>query len=373
MSRFIIACGGTGGHLAPGIAIAEALESAGHSCLLLISEKQVDSTLVAKYTHLRFQPTPGRAFGGGLRGVGAFVCGVISGFLKSLKMIREEAPDRVVLFGGFMSLGLGLAARFRQVPVALHEANVRPGKAIRLLKYVAHRLYLPDGVQVAGVASEKVRYLGYPVRREIQPMNRLQARERLGLESADRCLVIIGGSQGALALNEWVHRAFESLAEAGISVYCVTGLGKAQTDVLRHTNARGVTCVAKFVDFSDQMPVVISAADLVISRAGAGSIAEITRCGVPSILIPYPYAADNHQLANAEHHAGNGACVVVQQDELERLFEYTLALFEDRAQLDRYRANVAKLERFDSTERIVEDLLALNIGNLAKEASGVAS
>ena len=123
MSKIIIACGGTGGHLAPGIAVAEVLQERGHVCLLLISHKQVDSALVEKYKHLDFVKTPGRAFTGSLLQRLAFLGSLVSGFFTSRRMLREQAPDIVLLFGGFLSLGLGLAARVKGIPVALHEAN----------------------------------------------------------------------------------------------------------------------------------------------------------------------------------------------------------------------------------------------------------
>ena len=108
MSKILIACGGTGGHLAPGIAIAETLQAQGHQCILLISQKQVDSALVQKYPHLTFHRTPGRAFAGGIaRSLGA-VLGLCSGFVFSRKLLREESPDLVLLSGGFLSVGLSI-------------------------------------------------------------------------------------------------------------------------------------------------------------------------------------------------------------------------------------------------------------------------
>ena len=134
MNKIIIACGGTGGHLAPGIAVAEVLRERGHACLLLISHKQVDSALVEKYSHLDFVKMPGRAFTGGIFQRLAFLGSLVSGFFTSRRMLREQAPDLVLLFGGFLSLGLGLAARSKSIPVALHEANCHPGKAVRMIK-----------------------------------------------------------------------------------------------------------------------------------------------------------------------------------------------------------------------------------------------
>ena len=182
MSKILIACGGTGGHLAPGIAVAEELQQRGHDCVLLISEKDVDSALIKKYGHLKFHRTPGRAFGGGVRSSLSSARSLAAGFIDTRNMLREHAPDLVLLFGGFLSVGLGLAARLAHVPVVLHEANCKPGKATRLLKHFATRIYLPDGVKIKGVGARQTRYLGYPVRKEIQHILKSEAWQLLDIE-----------------------------------------------------------------------------------------------------------------------------------------------------------------------------------------------
>ena len=358
MSKILIACGGTGGHLAPGIAIAETLQERGHECVLLISEKQVESVLIKKYGHLNFYKTPGRAFSGGLTTLVSSVSSIFSGFLFSRKLLKEQEPDLVLLFGGFLSVGLGWAAKLAGVPVALHEANCIPGKAIRLLRRVATRLYLPDGVRMK-VPPERVRYYGYPVRGEIKHILKAEAWKRLGIKVPGKLLVIIGGSQGAEALNVWVAEHFEELAEVGVSLYCVTGLGKGTQGVIEHVNRQGQSISATFVPFSDAMGDVISAADLVITRAGAGSIAEIIRCRAASILIPYPYAADDHQLANARVHEKHGAGIIVEQSNLGSLNDEVHELIFNDWLLSKLKSNLERMERFNSSAKIAEDLVQL--------------
>ena len=367
MSKILIACGGTGGHLAPGIAIADILQSRGHDCVLLISEKDVDSALIKKYDHLHFHRTPGRAFSGGLSSIVASLRSLVSGVMASRKLLRAQDPDLVLLFGGFVSVGLGLAARMAHVPVVLHEANCKPGKATRLLKRFATRVYLPDGVTLKGLGAGKVRYLGYPVRKEIQHLLKSEAWERLGIEVPHKLLVVIGGSQGAGALNDWVMENFETLADAGISIYCVTGLGKISSGTIKHEKSNGHTISATFVQFSDRMGDVISAADLVVSRAGAGSIAEIIRCRAPSILIPYPYAADDHQKANARMHEQHGAGMVLDQQDLEKLTDEVKQLMFNDWLLNQFKSNLERLDRFDSGKRIAEDLEKLCMAYSPKE------
>ena len=168
MSNILIACGGTGGHLAPGIALAETLQARGHNCTLLISKKQVDSVLIKKYQHLDFHKAPGQGFSGGLLNKALFFWRSFAGFIFSYRLLLKKNAEFVILFGGFLSVGLGLAARLAGVPIALHEANCCPGKAVRLLKYPAVRIYLPEGVLLKGISAGKIRYFGFPVRSEIK-------------------------------------------------------------------------------------------------------------------------------------------------------------------------------------------------------------
>ena len=356
MSNILIACGGTGGHLAPGIALAEKLQARGHDCTLLISKKQVDSLLIKKYPHLNFHKTPGLGFSGSLLRRALFFWRLVTGFVHSCRLLRKKNADFVILFGGFLSVGLGLAARFKSVPIALHEANCYPGKAVRLLKYFAVRIYLPESVLLKGISTEKIRYFGYPVRNEIKHCLKADAWERLGITVKNKLLVIIGGSQGASALNNWVVENLDALREMELSVYCVTGLGKTPENLADFNSFESADKSMKFVPFSDQMGDVISAADLVISRAGAGSIAEIIRCRAPTILIPYPYAADNHQEANARLHERQGAGVVLSEKDLDKLLMEIKNLIFNDWMLSKFKSNMTRLDQFDSATRIADDI-----------------
>lgn len=359
MSKVLIACGGTGGHLSPGIAVAEVLQERENDCLLLISEKQVDSRLVEKYAHLNFLAAPGRAFAGGPLQRLQFFGSLFSSFLFARNLLRKEAPDLVLLFGGYLSLGLGLAARVSGVPVAMHEANCVPGRSTRMLKRIANRVYLPDGVRLRGLPPGLVRYYGYPVRADIKHILKAEAARKLKIKVTNKLLVVIGGSQGAKSLNDWALEHFEHLARQGISVFCVTGLGNSSSGTIREVGRDGSEVTATLVPFSDQMGDVISAADLVISRAGAGSIAEIIRCRAPAILIPYPYAADDHQRANANMHEQHGAGMVLEQDRLDELKDEVDELIFNDSLLAKFKLNMERLDRFNSSERIASDLEAL--------------
>ena len=341
--------------MAPGIALAEVLQERGHDCTLLISQKQVDSILIKKYSWLNFYRIPGRGFSGGLLGRMLSLWSMITGCFSSYGLLRRKKPDMVLLFGGFISIGLGLAARFAGIPIALHEANCYPGRAVRLLKYLAVRVYLPDGVRLEGVPSRRLRYFGYPVRRDIKHCLKAEAWERLGITVKNKLLVLIGGSQGASSLNKWLFDHIEELTKLELSVYCLTGIDKCPEESRFSELGNSV----KFVPFSDQMGDVISAADLVVSRAGAGSIAEIIRCRAPSILIPYPYSTDNHQQANALMQERHGAGVVLAESDLDKLMKEVESLIFNDWMLSKFKSNLVRLDRYDSAKLISNDIEAL--------------
>ena len=228
MSRFLISCGGTGGHLSPGIALAEGLRARGHQVVLLISHKKVDTRLIEKYPHLTFERIPGAPFT--LRPVGfvRFVVKQTAGLMRSVRLVRNPRPDAIVGFGGFTTAAIILAGAMFGVPVALHEANRVPGRAIRLLGRLARRVYVPPGVRMSEVRFSALYPMGLPVRPDIVRLPREVARQALGLDPQQPVLVVLGGSQGASKLNEWARQRAEALAFEGIQLYCVTGLGKGE-------------------------------------------------------------------------------------------------------------------------------------------------
>jgi len=356
MSRFLIACGGTGGHLSPGIALAEGLTARGHEAVLLISRKKVDARLIAKYPQLHFERIPGAPFT--LRPVGLAQClwGQAGAFWFSARLIRRWRPDLIAGFGGFTTAGIIVVAALFRRPVALHEANRVPGRAVRFLGGLAQRLYLPPGVALRGVRQARVRHVGLPVRREIVSLPREAAQARLGFDPALKLLVIFGGSQGASALNQWVRGRLERLAAEGIQVCCVTGPDKGGDEVRTLPGAAGRPVRAVFLPFCDDVATLLSAADLVVSRAGAGTIAELIRCATPAILVPFPHAADNHQRANARFFEQQGGGVVLDEQHLADLDrEVRDVIFNDWL-LRKFRGNLRRMDRANSLDLILDDL-----------------
>ncbi|MFA6289291.1 MAG: UDP-N-acetylglucosamine--N-acetylmuramyl-(pentapeptide) pyrophosphoryl-undecaprenol N-acetylglucosamine transferase [Opitutaceae bacterium] len=359
MSTYLISCGGTGGHLSPGIALAEGLAARGHTAVLLISHKRVDARLVEKYPHLRFERIPGAPFTLKPAGFLGFVVSQTRGFFFSLKLVRSLRPAGIVGFGGFTTAAIIVAAKFCGVPVALHEANRVPGRAIRSLGRLARRVYLPPAVTIPSVSAEKVRHVGLPVRKEIVRQPQAEARLRLGLDPQHKVLAIFGGSQGATVLNDWARRELPLLAAGGVQLYCVTGLGKGAAEVMTLKSQSGAPVKAVFVPFCDQVADLLSASDLVVARAGAGSIAELIRCGTPSVVVPYPHAADNHQQANAAYFEQEGGGVVVDQSDLMGLSREVIGLIFNDARLLEIRRNLERIDRANPLDLILADLEAL--------------
>ncbi len=362
MSHYLLSCGGTGGHLSPGIALAEGLAARGHTATLLISQKRVDARLVEKYPHLRFVPIPGSPFTLEPAGFARFVVSQTKGFFTSVRLVRSLRPSGIVGFGGFTTAAVIVAGRLRGVPVALHEANRVPGRAIRTLARFARRVYLPPGIDLQGLRGDVVRHAGLPVRGEIKRLPREEACRLLGLDPSRKVLAIFGGSQGATVLNDWARRELPRLANEGIQLYCVTGLGKGAPEVLNLKASDQSPVSAVFVPFCDQVAALLSAADLVVGRAGAGSIAELLRCETPAVLLPFPHAADDHQRANAAWFAGEGGGLVIDQNDLLSVSREVFALLGDD---DRRRAIRERLQRRDHAATltfILDDLEALDTG-----------
>ncbi|HEY4300453.1 MAG TPA: UDP-N-acetylglucosamine--N-acetylmuramyl-(pentapeptide) pyrophosphoryl-undecaprenol N-acetylglucosamine transferase [Candidatus Didemnitutus sp.] len=356
MSRFLIACGGTGGHLAPGIALADALAGRGHGATLFISTKKVDSRLCEQYPELTVAQVPGSPFGWRPDVHLRFHWRQTQGLLFSLKFIREHKPDAIVGFGGFTNAGVVMAGWLLGIPVALHEANRVPGRAIRVLSHISNRLYLPPGVHLRGREGLLVRHSGLPVRREVERMPRDEARARLGVDPAQKLLVVIGGSQGSGSLNQWVTDNLEALAAEGVQVWSVTGMGKGDAGVRELPTRQGGVVRARFEPFTDRVGTLFSAADLVVSRAGAGTLSELVRCETPAILVPFPFAADNHQTANAGFFERQGGGIVVEQAKLGGLRTEVLdAIFNDWL-LNKFRENLHRMSRENTIDILVRDL-----------------
>lgn len=349
--KILIACGGTGGHLFPGIAVGEALRARGHEVMLLISEKKVDSEASAKYTHLRFETTPAVAkpptFSPRML---PFLWKLWGSIRRCKQVIREFQADAVIGMGGFTSLPPVYAGHKLGLKTFIHDSNARPGRANVLTSRFCTRVFLGlDAAKPFFPARETVT-TGTPVRPEITHLpSREEAAARFGLNPERPTILVTGGSQGARRLNELCAEAAASLPPETQVLHIAGAL-----DFQRVSEIAEGRPGYKVLGFCDQMPSAYAIADLVIARSGASSLTEISIAGHPSILVPYPHAADDHQTRNAEVFAAAGAAKLVQERDLdaEKLAGMAASLLQDLPSYKRMAKAARALAIPDAAERV---------------------
>jgi UDP-N-acetylglucosamine--N-acetylmuramyl-(pentapeptide) pyrophosphoryl-undecaprenol N-acetylglucosamine transferase len=303
----MIMAGGTGGHVFPGLAVADRLRDAGWRVVWLGAPGGMEATLVPA----RGYPVNLVNFSG-LRGKGPLAVlllplRLLVAFWQSARAIRAQRPDVVLGMGGYISFPGGMMAALLGKPLALHEQNCVAGLANRVLAAVA------DCVLAAFPGALRgARVVGNPVRADIS--NLAQPRERFTGRSGPLRVLVIGGSLGAKALNEAVPAALALLPEASRPQVRHQS-GRAHVEALRD-GYRRAGVAAEVEAFIHDMAAAYAAADVVVCRAGALTIAELAAAGVASVLVPYPHAVDDHQTANAKHLAAAGAGWLLPQAEL---------------------------------------------------------
>lgn len=314
--RVVIACGGTGGHLFPGLAVAEELHERGHEILLIVSEKAIDSIALKSHPEFRAERLPSI-------GMPSILSPAFIRFLKlsweSIGMCRhiykKFKPDRVLGMGGFTSTAPILAARRQGIPSFIHESNAIAGKANRFSARFATKVLIGFEETSRFFANNDCIFTGTPVRRNLgQPIPREEALAKFKLDPSRKTLLVMGGSQGASGINQLMFRAAHSLKELPVQIIHFTG---DRDDQLAAANYLREGIPAYVSAFHHQMEEAYSAADLLISRAGASSLNEVSAFGLPSVLVPYPFAADDHQKANAQIFVRHGAAEMVTESEAD--------------------------------------------------------
>ncbi len=310
----VIACGGTGGHLFPGIAVAEVLRDRGHEVMLLVSEKEIDALALSGRTNFRFEklPTVGlpSPFSPAILG---FIRRFYQSFSLCRSIYRKFKPQVVLGMGGFTSTAPVLAGRMRGVSTFIHESNAIPGKANRLTARMVRAVMLGFKECAPFFPKARTEVTGTPIRTELKPLDRQVARQRLGLRTDLPTLLVMGGSQGASGINQAIIKSLPFLHDVPLQVIHLSG---ARDERLVADNYGREKIPAYISAFHHRMEEVYSAADLLVARAGAASLAEFAAFSLPSILIPFPYAADDHQTRNAEIYARAQAAILVKESEI---------------------------------------------------------
>jgi UDP-N-acetylglucosamine--N-acetylmuramyl-(pentapeptide) pyrophosphoryl-undecaprenol N-acetylglucosamine transferase len=349
--KILIACGGTGGHLFPGIAVAEALRARGHQVLLLISEKQVDAVASAGYPHLQFETLSAVAKPSVMSPrFLLFLWKTLGSVRRCKKLLREFAAEAVLGMGGFTSLPSVYAGHQLGLKTFIHESNARPGRANVMARRYCTQVFLGFEVAKTFFAEGSTVITGTPVRPEMRDLpTREVAAARFELDPGKPTILVTGGSQGARRLNELCGQA-GALLPAGTQIVHIAGA----LDVERVKASAAARPGCKVLGFCDQMPSAYALADLVIARAGASSLAEIALAGHPSILVPYPHAADDHQTCNAAVFAAAGAATLVPESELdaEKLAAWVAAILNDLPTYKRMAKAARSLAVPDAAERV---------------------
>ncbi|MCQ9327068.1 MULTISPECIES: undecaprenyldiphospho-muramoylpentapeptide beta-N-acetylglucosaminyltransferase [Neisseria] len=321
---FMLMAGGTGGHIFPALAVAEALRGRGHHVIWLGSEDSMEERIVPKH-NIRLETLAIK----GVRGNGwkrklELPFTLFKTVQAAMRIIKKHRVDCVIGFGGFVTFPGGVAAKLSGVPIVIHEQNAVAGLANKQLARWARRvLYAfprtfgnPDGL------------VGNPVRADIT--NLPPPAERFAGREGRLKVLVMGGSLGADVLNQTVPRALALLTESERpQIYHQSGRGKLGT---LKTDYEVLNVQAKCVEFIDDMVAAYEHADVVICRAGALTIAELTAAGVGALLVPYPHAVDDHQTANARFMVQADAGLLLPQSQLtaEKLSEVLWALNRER-------------------------------------------
>ncbi len=353
----LIMAGGTGGHIFPGLAVARALQAQGENVAWLGSQKSMEAERV---------PKAGIQFYGlsisGIRGKGRLKLLVAP--LKLLRalwqawvLLRRLKPKRVLGFGGFASGPGGLAAVLLGIPVYIHEQNALPGMTNKRLAPFARQVF--TAFPGAFPASERVVCVGNPVREDLLKLAPPEVRYQQ--RSGPLQVLVIGGSLGAQALNQALPLAVALLpANQRPKIVHQAGSGKLEACLRSYKQALGeVPPEVEVTDFIEDMGSALGWADLVLCRAGALTVAEVAAAGVASVLVPYPYAVDDHQTHNARFLADREAGILLAQTELaaERLASLISGQSLDRGQLAIMASRAKSLAKPQATATIIEHLL----------------
>ena len=363
--RIIVSGGGTGGHIYPAVTIANQIkEKQPDAEIIFVGTREgLECEIVPRYGYpIEFIEVAGFQRKLSLDTIkSAFK--LLAGLIDALKLIRKIKPDLVVGTGGYVCGPILFLAALQGIPTCIQEQNAMPGVTNKILAHFVKKVFL--GYQEAGKYfggnSEKI-FTGNPIRKEILEVSRATAIEKLKLDPAKKTILVSGGSRGARSINDAMALVETSLAgRSDVQVIHITGetgyekfIGQVEKKVLMSDNI-------KVFRYMHDMPLALAAADLAIFRSGAIGLAELMARGIPSILVPYPYATANHQEHNARAVEGAGAAVVILDKELtgEILLKQIESLLADESKLQKMKDAAKALGRPEAAEDIARKVLAL--------------
>ena len=354
MRPVMILAGGTGGHVFPALAIANELQGRGVPIVWVGTENGIESRLVpAAGLPLFTMHVQGLRRKGLLQYLSAPVI-IFRALIEGLKIVMEHKPCVLLGMGGFVAGPCSLVGVLLRKPLIIHEQNSVPGLTNRILVLLCNKMF--TGFPILE-NNKKVEFSGNPVREDLKKIEKPEIRfaNRVG----SKRILVIGGSLGAVALNNIVPSAIEKLSETlQIEVWHQTGKGRKQ-DVA--DSYQKFTRAVRVDEFIEDMAEAYKWADLIICRSGAITLAEIATVGLAAVLVPYPYAVDDHQTSNARSFVAAGAAYLVSESDLNAqvLADLLAKLFKDQKQLINM-ANAAKsLSADDASQKIADECMLL--------------
>jgi UDP-N-acetylglucosamine--N-acetylmuramyl-(pentapeptide) pyrophosphoryl-undecaprenol N-acetylglucosamine transferase len=360
--KIIIAGGGTGGHLFPAVSIAQQFRSDNLSDRILFvgTGKPIEISVTKNYG-FDFQKISAEGIKGrGLADKLKAVLAIGKGVLQSKSIIQSFQPDLVIGMGSYSAAPMVLAAWLKKIPIALCEQNIMPGIANRVLSKFADRIFISFEKTTDGLPEKKTRFTGNPVRGEILQVQRNKKRE-----GEPFTILVLGGSQGAHSINMAMVESLEKLNKFE-KLSFIHQTGEADENTVRAAYEIN-ECTSEVRSFFTDMARIYEKVDLVVCRAGATTVAELSCLGIPAIFIPFPHAADNHQFLNAKSLCEAKASEMLLEEKLtgELLAERIIRLVENPGLLEQMAARTKSLGRPDAALEVVKScrrLIEMNAG-----------
>ena len=360
--KLMITGGGTGGHIYPAIAIADEFKRRNEDVEILFVGAQIgmEKDIVPECGY-KIELINADGFSRSLKNTVKAVRRVVKGRREARELVEEFSPDAVIGTGGYASAPVVSCAERMGIPTYIHEQNAIPGKTNRFLARKARKIFLGFS-KASGYFNDPEKHVlvGNPVRREFALCERSDARKKLGIDPDDFVILAFGGSQGAGRLNREIVHVIES--HRSDDRFCVyLGTGSYYYDaILSELADKGIEPSKKIniLEYIHDMGDVLNASDLIVSRSGALTVAEVTACGIPAIFVPFPQATENHQFYNALSVATAGGAKIIEEKELDRekMNRIIDELRNDPAGLERMREKCASCGTLDAAKRICDEI-----------------
>lgn len=367
--KAVITGGGTGGHIYPALAIAEALKEQGWEIIYLGSKERMEADIVPKsgfeFKELPLRPLP-RKFS--FKIFSSLFYNLIS-FFKALHLIFNFKADLIIGTGGFVAGPVVLAGVLLGKKTLIHEQNAYPGITNKLLAKLVDKVCLNfvEAKEHLKVNNDKIEITGNPVRPKIMEVQLQKAYQELDLDPQLDTILITGGSLGAEIINQNVIELYNYALKNNFQILHLTGKNNydRMAEELKKNNLEPANPLFKLIAYLDKMEYALAVSDLIIARAGATGLAEITSCAKASILIPFAAAAENHQLFNAKTLATKKAALVIEESELspDLLLKKVKLILENKTKKEKMAQAAASMSQKNSLNNIMQVIKKLNIYN----------